>query len=182
MAKKTISFSLSEDSINQAINELTNYKKEIEQKTILFQQKVANRISQLAQASFSGALADEYTYDGSSHTVEANVLVEPTHSGNVSIIVAYGKTAVWAEFGTGVTNNSTLHPWATELGFTPGSFGEGRGKNKKWYFYPNGEKEFDENNKAKAAYTSGVKATMPMANAVTVVLNEIYDIAKEVFG
>lgn len=179
MAKKVISFDLSEDSINQAINELNDYKNEIAQKTILFQQKVAKQLEDYVQLGFMGAVSDSYTvYAGNvsiPRTETAAVTVSTTHNGNTSIVFALGEDAVWVEFGTGVTNNPSSHPDAllTTPTMTIGSYGKGKGNRKQWAF-------MDES--GQLCISQGVKMGMPMANAMTMLYSDLSTIAREVFG
>lgn len=179
MGKKTISFDLSEDSISKAISELNQYKTEIANKTILFQQRVAERLKVLAQEGFTGAVVDEYTRlgDGSMQKMseEAKVVVTVTHTGNLSVVLANGEDAVWIEFGTGVYYNPSNHPNAayTDPMMLIGTFGEGGGAKKSWYF---------KDGEGVRSITHGIRKKMPMYYAVTAVCMEMSAIAKEVFG
>lgn len=96
---------------------------------------------------------------------------------NVSVVVASGEDAVWVEFGAGVYHNgaagSSPHPKGNELGFTIGSYGKGNGRKTTWgYLDDDGELHL----------THGTPATMPMYRAMETVSEEVYLIAKEVFG
>lgn len=175
MGKKVIRISLSEQDIDRAIRELEQYKQEIIRKTGLLRQRVAKRISVLAQSGFNGAIVDDLTRD-SGGARKANVQVSIDERNNLSVVIAAGEDVVWVEFGAGVYHNgsagSSPHPKGSELGFTIGGYGKGMGKRQTWGFYEDGELRL----------THGTPAVMPMYNAVKTLCDEIADIAKEVFG
>ncbi len=172
MKKTIISFGLSEREIDKAIKELEQYKQELIRKTALLREKVADRIAELAQSGFNGAVVDDVLKGG---VKTAQVDVSVTDSGEVSLVIANGKDAVWAEFGAGVFHNgsagSSPHPNGSELGFTIGSYGKGMGKKEVWGYYEDDTLRL----------THGTPAVMPMYNAVKTVCDELAGIAREVF-
>lgn len=172
MKKTVISFGLSEKEIDRAIKELEQYKQELIRKTAFLREKVANRIAELAQSGFNGAIVDDVLKGG---VKTAQVTVSLSNTDEVSLIIANGEDAVWVEFGAGVYHNgsagSSPHPKGSELGFTIGGYGKGMGKKEVWGYY-----EGDE-----LRLTHGTPAVMPMYNAVKTVCDEIADIAREVF-
>ena len=179
MGKKKITVTLSERGIDDAIKELDAYKKDIEQKTVKLRKLIGQKIMEYSQQGFNGAMVDDIVNGyGESHPAQVEVTVSPDET--VTIVIAKGKDAVWVEFGAGVYHNgaagSSPHPNGAELGFTIGDYGYGRGKGKTWgyYTYENGGKEL--------VLTHGTPARMPMAIAVSTVLNDIKAIADEVFG
>ncbi len=173
MKKTVISFGLSEREIGKAIKELEQYKQELIRKTALLREKVADRIAELAQSGFNGAVVDDLIEGGQKF---ADVKVSVNNRGNLSVIIADGEDAVWVEFGAGVYHNgspgSSPHPSGAELGFTIGSFGSGRGKQQMWKF---------KNDDGERIWTHGTPATMPMYRAVQTVCDEITSIAREVW-
>lgn len=175
MGKKVIRISLSEKDIDRAIKELEQYKREIIRKTELLRTKIAERIANLAQSGFSGAIVDDLT-EGSGGARKADVRVSIDERENVSAIIAAGEDAVWVEFGAGVFHNGSTggspHPKGSELGFTIGGYGKGMGKRQTWGFYEDGELRL----------THGTPAVMSMYNALKTVCEEITSIAKGVFG
>ena len=175
MRRKIIRISLSEKEIDRAIKEIEQYKREIIRKTELLRTKVAERIANLAQSGFNGAVVDDLTGE-SGGVRKADVRVSIDERENVSIVIAAGEDAVWVEFGAGVYHNGSVgsspHPKGSELGFTIGGYGKGMGKRQTWGFYEDGELRL----------THGTPAIMPMYNSVKAVCDEITDIAKEVFG
>lgn len=174
MGKKVIRISLSEKDIDRAIKELEQYKREIIRKTELLRTKIAERIANLAQSGFNGAVVDDLTEEsGGARKAEVQVSIDERE--NVSVVIAAGEDAVWAEFGAGVYHNGSVgsspHPKGQELGLTIGGYGKGMGKRQVWGFYEDGELKL----------THGAPATMPMYNAMKIVCDEIVAIAKEVF-
>ena len=175
MGKKVIRISLSEKDIDRAIKELEQYKREIIRKTELLRTKIAERIANLAQSGFNGAVVDDLTEEsGGARTAEVQVSIDERE--NVSVVIAAGEDAVWAEFGAGVYHNGSVgsspHPEGSKLGFTIGGYGKGMGKRQTWGFYEDGELRL----------THGTPAVMPMYNALKSFCDEIADIAKEVWG
>lgn len=172
MGKKVITFGLSAREINRAIKELEQYKQEIIRKTDLLREKVADRLAELAKSGFAGAVVDDLLRGGQ-RTAQVDVTIEDRE--NVTLVIANGENAIWAEFGAGVHHNgspgSSPHPKGSELGFTIGSYGKGMGKKDTWGFYEDGELRL----------THGAPATMPMYNALKTVCDEISEIAREVF-
>lgn len=175
MSKQTISVELSEEGIEKALRELSQYKQKVLDKENLLRQKVADFLASESQSGFNGAIVDDLT-DKSGGTRYGNVDVSIDDRGNVTVVVASGEDAVWIEFGAGVHYNgavgSSPNPYGAELGFTIGGYGKGNGRKEKWGFYENGELKI----------TRGTPAIMPMARAVTSLCNEFPRIAKEVFG
>ena len=172
MGKKVIRFGLSEREISKAIRELEQYKQEIIQKTDLLRERVAERIAELSRSGFAGAIVDDLV-KGGQRTAQVDVSID--NRENVTIVIASGEDAIWAEFGAGVHHNgspgSSPHPKGSEMGFTIGGYGKGMGKKDTWGFYEDGELRL----------THGAPATMPMYNALKTVCDELSEIAREVF-
>lgn len=167
-----ITYELSEESINQAIKQLEQYKKDIHNKTELLRQKVAEMLAEEIQQGFNGAIVDDII--GSPK--QADVRVSIDNKGDITLVIADGEDAVWVEFGAGVYYNGTAgsspHPKGAEMGFTIGDFGKGNGKKRTWGYY-------DE--EGNLNITHGTPALMPMSRAMIAVCNHIQEIAKEVF-
>ena len=177
MGKKVITVSLSTQDINKAIKELEKYKKDFEKKVNLLRVRIAEEIKTLAQTGFNSSGVNDIVREG---TRPANVDVTVSDSGNVTVVIATGKDAVWCEFGAGVYYNgsagSSPNPYGSDLGLTIGSFGDGHGKQDVWGYY---ETPGDPNT---LVLTHGTEATMPMYNAVQAIVPKVVNIAKEVFS
>ncbi len=173
MGKRKITVELTESGIDKAIKELEEYKKDIKRKTALLQDRVAKRIEEEADKGFASAVVDDLVRGGYQ---KPDVTVNYTTQGDISVIVAQGEDAVWVEFGAGVYHNGNLgsspHPRGSELGMTIGGYGQGKGKQKSWGF-----KDAD----GTLHVTRGTPAQMPLEKAVLSVLDELPQMAKEVF-
>lgn len=174
MGKRKITVELTESGIDKAIKELEEYKKDIKRKTALLQDRIAKRIEEEADKGFASAVVDDLVRGGYQ---KPDVTVNYTTRGDISVVVAQGEDAVWVEFGAGVYHNGNLgsspHPRGSELGMTIGGYGQGKGKQKSWGF-----KDAD----GALHVTRGTPAQMPLEKAVLSVLDELPQMAKEVFG
>lgn len=174
MGKRKITVELTESGIDKAIKELEEYKKDIKRKTALLQDRIAKRIEEEADKGFASAVVDDLVRGGYQ---KPDVTVNYTTKGDISVVVAQGEDAVWVEFGAGVYHNGNLgsspHPRGSELGMTIGGYGQGKGKQKSWGF-----KDTD----GTLHVTRGTPAQMPLEKAVLSVLDELPQMAKEVFG
>ena len=174
MGKRKITVELTESGIDKAIKELEEYKKDIKRKTALLQDRIAKRIEEEADKGFASAVVDDLVRGGYQ---KPDVTVNYATKGDISVVVAQGEDTVWVEFGAGVYHNGNLgsspHPRGSELGMTIGGYGQGKGKQKSWGF-----KDAD----GTLHVTRGTPAQMPLEKAVLSVLDELPQMAKEVFG
>ena len=177
MGKKVITIDLSTKSIDKAIKELERYKKDFQKKVDLLRKRLADEIGNLSQAGFNGSGVDDNIRGG---TRPAEVTVEVSHDGTVSIVLAKGADAVWCEFGAGVYHNGSVgsspNPYGSELGLTIGSYGDGHGKQEVWGYYET------PGDPSTLVLTHGTQATMPMYNAVQAIVPQVVKIAREVFS
>lgn len=173
MGKRKITIELTESGIDKAIKELEEYKKDIKRKTALLQDRIAKRIEEEADKGFASAIVDDLVRGGYQ---KPDVTVNYTTKGDISVVVAQGEDAVWVEFGAGVYHNGNLgsspHPRGSELGMTIGGYGQGKGKQRSWGF---------KDEEGTLHVTRGTPAQMPLEKAVLSVLDELPQMAKEVF-
>lgn len=173
MNKHTFRCDLSPESIRKAANELKQYRQGLLRKVEELRRLIAERIAADARGCFATALVDDLLQGGSRN---ANVEVMVDEAGTTSLVIAVGEDAIWCEFGAGVYHNGSVgsspHPKGAELGFTIGTYGEGKGARQVWGFYDGGELKL----------THGTPASMPMYNAMQRVCDEIARIAQEVFA
>lgn len=151
-------------SINGAIKQLNEYKKEFEAKEKEFIKRIAELGVSVTSTGF--ALAD---YDGVN-----DVQVTMTQSGASAVVTAFGETVGFIEFGTGVRNPE----WDNSgIDYTPpkhGTYGKGRGKNPHgWYF-----KQHDG---AGAVHTYGNPPAEAMRTARDTMVERVIQIAREVW-
>ena len=150
-------------SIDKAIKQLEQYKKDFLAKEEIFVKKLAEIGVSVASTGF--ALAD---YDGVN-----DVSVRLEWQGNKAAVIAEGETVGFIEFGTGVKypewDNSGME-------YTPpkhGTYGKGHGARPKgWYFKP-GE--------GAVQHTYGNPPAEAMRTARDVMIEKVTQIAREVW-
>ena len=150
-------------SINAAIKQLEQYKKDFLAKEAIFVKRLAEIGVSVASTGF--ALAD---YDGVN-----DVQVTMTQSGTSATVIAYGETVGFIEFGTGIRNPE----WDNSgMEYTPpkhGTYGKGYGARPKgWYFKP-GE--------GAVQHTYGNPPAEAMRTARDVMIEKVTQIAREVW-
>lgn len=178
MAKHTINVSLSERSINKAIEQLKRYENSLNRKCKLLVERLAELGDKAAIMSISESPLGR--------TVTLRVDRKPIQDGYQAILIATGKTVevedrepfytlLAIEFGAGIHYNSgNEHPKADEFGLGVGTYpGQIHAFEDGWYY-------LGEDNQWH--YTHGVKATMPMYNATMEIINQYKQIAREVFS
>ena len=174
---KTIKFGLSTSEIQRAIKEVKEFKKDFQKKVDTYRKRIAEEIAVNASTYFDNSVMDD-VINGSPRKPDVDVTF--SDNGKISVVVANGEDAVWCEFGAGVYRNGSVgsspHPRGNDLGFTIGSYGKGRGKQKVWGYYT------DPESKTGLVLTHGTPASMPMYNAAQEVLRKSVEIAREVFG
>ena len=177
MSKKVISMSLSQKSIQNAINELRNYQSELKRKTELLVKKLAEVGITVAQTYINESPLGKYI------TVKTNIM--PEKAGCRAVLIATGKifehegyapfsSLLAVEFGAGIHYNPVPNPKAEELGFGVGTF-------------PNQTHAFDENGwwwmdlDGEWHHSYGFEPTQPMYHAWLEMYSQIEQIAKKVF-
>ena len=150
-------------SINAAIKQVQEYKKDFLAKEKIFVKRLAEIGVSVATTGF--AVAD---YDGIK-----DVTVRLEWSGNKAVIIAEGETVGFVEFGTGIRNPE----WDNSgMDYTPpkhGTYGKKRGARPHgWYFKP-GE--------GAVQHTYGNPPAEAMRTARDVMIERIARIAREVF-
>lgn len=173
MKKTVISTTLNEKDLQEAINKIQKYKKKLLDKFEKYKKRLSEVLQSESQKNFNASELNDLINGGMR---KAEVSVSIKRNGDILVIVANGKDAVWCEFGAGIYHNgaagSSPNPYGQELGFTIGSYGDGRGKYNAWGYY-------DENR--NLIITRGTPASMPMYNAVKSLAEQSISIAREVF-
>ena len=150
-------------SIDAAINQVAQYKKDFLVKEKLFVKRLAEIGVSVASTGF--ALAD---YDGEN---DVNVRIE--WNGNRAVVIAEGETVGFIEFGTGIRNPE----WDNSgMDYTPpkhGTYGKKHGARPKgWYFKP-GE--------GSVQHTFGNYPAEAMRTARDVMIEKVIQVAREVW-
>ena len=168
-----IEISLDPAGIDRGIEALKAYQKRLEKKARELRWRVAKYIAEYAQPIFRSAVADDLIGESA---IIGNVYVTAQENGNMALVIAHGKDAVFMEFGAGVYHNGAVgtspNPWGAELGYTIGSYGKGNGRKEVW-----GYKDAEG-----LHLTHGTPASMPLFNAVMAMEKDLQKIAREVFS
>ena len=151
-------------SISAAIKKLNEYEKEFKRKEAEFVSRLKELGVSVATTSF--AMAD---YDGVN-----DVLIAETQLGTRALVIAYGETVGFIEFGTGIKFREYD---SAGLEFTPpphGSYGKGKGKNPHGWFFNQGEG-------AAARHTYGNPPAEAVLTARDTMIERVVQIAREVW-
>lgn len=171
MAKETISFSLSPDSIQKAIRQVEEYKESFLSKNELFVQRLAEIGIPVINERMSAAQGDS----DPAHSTYIKV----NSSGGISeaVLTVEGKDLLFIEFGAGRFFNgepgTSPHPKGEEFGYTIGSYGKGHGADDYWFY---------RSDTGEIIISFGTEATMPVYSAGVEIRQRIREIAREVFG
>lgn len=166
-----IRVSLDAQSIDKAIKQIREYRDSLPEKLERLRQRVAAELAADMRAGFNGAEGEFILHEGSQ---VPSVSVTTENDGDITLVIAHGKEAVFIEFGAGVYFNAGGTPNPRPPGIVNiGEYGKGYGKRQVWGFY-------DESGELKL--THGTPASMPMYYAVQRIVPRIPLIAKEVFG
>ncbi len=161
---KTITISLDNKSINNAIKELNQYAAWIKEKEDELRSRLAMLGATVVSIRFSGAI-----YNGAK-----DISVSVDDDGSVAVIKADGENVAFIEFGSGAKYGYG-HPQAGEFGFGPGTWsdgseGKGRWDNPKGWYYGSGQHSY------------GNPPAMAMYTAVKEITENVTRIAREVFA
>lgn len=177
---KTISFGLSQKSIQNAIKELQKIKQELRKKTDQLVKELTEVGIPVIENNMQKA---NYTYDskgvrsGSDTEHYTHVKINAFDTKSIANLIVEGKEVLFIEFGAGVYYNGSAgaspHPKGQEFGFLIGSYGAGHGQQKVWGYY-------DET--GELVMTHGVEATMPLFKAEQKIIDEYVSVAKRVFS
>lgn len=170
MAKK-ISICLSQKSIQNAINEVRKYQRELIDKNELFVRRLAELGIPVIDQNIAAAQGDS---DKNHNTY---IKINSFGSYSEAKLVVEGKDLAFIEFGAGAYYNSSAgtspHPKGEEFGYTIGSYGKGQGKNDFWFYYAD---------TGESVMSRGTESTMPVYKASVEIIQNIRRIAREVFG
>ena len=161
---KTIKIKLDESSIDDAINELKEYREEI-------QDKLKSFMESLLSVGYTEASdrASSFMGDSQPASVEQKYIVK-TKNRIVATISLVGKDAIFIEFGSGVVFNPTDHPWAGKTGYHIGSYPHQTHVPVPGYWYYGGGK-----------LSVGTEAKMPIYFASEAMRNDAVQKALEIF-
>ena len=161
MGKKKITITLDSKSIIAGLKEVRQYKDWVVAKEKELRLRLAARGATVASLQFARAV-----YNGSN---DVSVRVDDT--GSVAVIYASGSAVAFLEFGSGAKYGYG-HPQAGEFGVGPGTYPDGKGHwddPKGWWF-------------GHGQHSYGNPPAMAMHEAVQKMVEELTEIAREVFG
>lgn len=166
-----ITLRLNDESIAAAIRQVKVYETDLPKKAEKIRIEVAERLEALCKTGFNGAVYDDVLSDGMK---VPNVDVTTKTDGNITLVIANGKEAVFVEFGAGVYYNpdGAPHPGRGQGIVGIGEYGYGYGKRKIWGYY---------DDSGDLHLTHGTPASMPMYHAALEVAKMVPDIARKVF-
>lgn len=180
MARHTIKISLSQNSINEAIRQLKQYKEWITEKTYQLVKELAEVGIPVIDENMAKA---NYTYDaegirsGSNTNHYTYVKLRSFGDYNEAILIVEGKELMFIEFGAGIFYNgeadTSPHPKGQEFSFLIGSYGEGHGAQKMWGYYADS---------GELILTRGVEAQMPVYKAEKEIKQKYIEVARKVFS
>lgn len=166
MGKTTIEFNLSEESIRKAIQELEQYKKDLNRKIEIFTEKLAQKGVEIAKmnigvydAIYTGELLRSINY-------EKGAVIE---HGSKYIVYTDCLYAKFVEFGFGAVGAQHPHPDTSIVGwkYDVNEHGE-----EGWFYFKDGEWH----------WTKGFPSRPFFFETAMQLRNEVVKIAKEVFG
>lgn len=168
MAKK-ISISLSQKSIQNAINEVRKYQRELQRKNQIFIDRLSKIGLDVVQSTMESIPAEE---KGSYYTE----VVNNSHGDIIGAAIRLsGDKILFLEFSAGIAYGTDSYP-------TPAGdeYGMGTYPGKGHWDSPYGWWYVDENGQKHHSY--GNRAYMPMYRAEQAIVLAVRQVAKEVFG
>lgn len=167
-------------SISRAIKELEKYRDSLMDKNELFVKRLADigvnaamlTLSSKGQGDAERSASFSVSFNTSDGLTEGTISITSKPHVNKDGRVFYPHLA-W-EFGAGNYFNPTGNPKAGEFGLGPGTFPDQTHVPEPGFWYYR-----DEHGDAIRSY--GTQATMPMFTASKTIIEEIENIAKEVF-
>ena len=176
--KKTLTATLSTDSIRKLQDELRKYQNDLTRKCRLLATELAEIGVKVAEAKIGESPLGKYV------SIQTDITEE--QAGCKAILIATGEvkesegyasfnTLLAIEFGAGIHHNPTPNPSADKFGLGVGTFpGQIHAFEDGWYYWDDKAQEW--------RYTHGVKATMPMYSADMAIIKDVVKTAKEVFA
>lgn len=166
---KKISISLSQSSIQAAIDELNKYKNSLQRKQEILIERLAREGLQVVQSTMESIPDEE---KGSYYTEIMN-----NSQGDIigAAVRLSGDSVLFLEFSAGITYGTDSYPLPSGSQYGMGTYpGKGHWDNPNgwWYIDERGEKH----------HSYGNRAYMPMYRAEQAIIIQIRTIAKEVFG
>ena len=168
-----IGFKLSVNSIEDAREQIRNYKDHLKDKTDEF----LERLSEVGIEVINANVAQATGADDKNVQIETEI----SRDGNKAVMTMTisGKDLLFIEYGAGIRfNNGNTHPWAHKHGYGIGTY-----PGQKHAFDPNGwYYRVPPGKGGKLHHSYGTEATMPVYKAHMEMIKQAEKIAKEVFN
>jgi len=167
---KRLKMKLTQQSIQETINALEKYKKELNEKQTQFMETLGKE----------GLTFLEVKLNEIPSLMKGNITCKMSLANSSKVIIEMeGRQVAFIEFGAGMLYNApiggTRHPLGGELGYTIGSYNpespNASDPNGWWYTDENGQSE----------HTYGTPTFAPLYNTEMDILVKCADIAKRVF-
>lgn len=160
---------LSRSSINDAINELKAYKKELINKNDIFVRRLVELGLNVVNMKVRQSLGDSDDAASSAYVDNLGRLVKAE-------IHLTGSDVLFIEFGAGIFYNTPgQHPLEDDFGMGVGTYpGQTHAFDDYWFYTD------EQGNTGQISY--GTQATMPMYSASIEMYQQVVQIAREVFG
>lgn len=180
MGSRKISFSL---GTSEGLREFRSYADNIQARIGMLTDELLSETEKEIGSRLNGALSDDKVIV----TKDAEIPVPVYASASIKahktsrtkgFVQVQGEDIHFVEFGAGVTHNGSVGSSNNPLGAnapyptTIGSYGQGRGSQKKWFFTEGGQKY--------ASY--GTPGRSPIYRASQRIVEQAVNIAKRVFG
>lgn len=168
---------LSEESLSKAADRVRKYQRALANKNRQFVKELAQKGIEEAATALLDDIYPLDTQDKHEAPTVNNPHVFAGKDGEMSATLKLsGPNAVFVEFGAGTHFNgpagASPHPLGEQLGYTIGSYGQGKGQYDSW-----------EYTKSGTTYTSfGTPALMPLWKASQKMRQEAIGTAKSIFS
>ena len=169
---RTVTVSLND--IGKLAEQMSQYYRDMDKKMRTLLERLAQEGIDVAGAAYSLA-----RYDGTNDvSMDGIEWVNDT----TLRISASGSAVTFIEFGAGIAHGGG-HPWGGKFGFSPGTYGQGKGRQEHWVYVGNpGTNGVELKGKPGRILTEGNPPAMAMYNASKAIHEKVGQIAKEVFA
>lgn len=168
---------ISVTGVDSILSHIDKIEKSLDSKIHTFLTKLADVGIQVAVQGFQNAVyagTNDVTVDSSPQWINERTFT----------ISARGTTVTFIEFGAGVYY-AEQHPKASELGFTRGTYGQGKGSHQTWGYYGdpgNNAIAVKDTKQGTLVLTHGNPPARAMYESGKEMRMKITEVAKEVFG
>lgn len=171
MKKRNLTSNLSIDGIKKLQQELKQFEQEINRKNVIF----VRRLAELGIPIIDSRIAQAQGDSNKSHNTYVKITSYQEYAR--AVLTVEGRDLLFIEFGAGVHYNGAVgqspNPKGAEMGYTIGSYGQGKGTQDSWVYYAD---------TGEWIRSYGTEATMPVYMASQEMIKNIKRIAKQVFS